>query len=660
MRIPRPIVDQIYAALDILEVVQDYLPLKKRGQNWWGLSPFKAERTPSFAVNPAKGIFKDFSSGRGGNAVTFLMEVEAFTYTEALLHLARKYNIEVPELAAEDKGAEDKRTTLFGLNKFAAEWYQRQLATDEGRAVGLSYFTERGISQPAREAFGLGYSPEQWDAFTQTALRLNFSIDILIESGLSLRSEDGTRTYDRFRGRVIFPIYDAAGRVAGFGGRLLKSDAKAAKYVNSPESAVYAKSSLLYGLYQARQSLREQGRCILTEGYTDVISLHQAGITNAVASSGTSLTEGQIALIARYAREVLILYDGDSAGISAAERAMDMLLEAGLAVKAVILPDQHDPDSYVRAFGAEAFGKYTSEHAQDVVSFRLGAMGLSNPEQAQAAGPDAIGRALRLLGQTLARIPDEITRSLYAAHVSRQLGVSEQLALSAVNQASLELARDRQREEQRAQQRAEFAPEAPPHPDGPVIAPGPPSASVDGGLLDTYHQERELLRLLINYGDQPLKLDGAEVTVLAHVADTMGDAAFDHPVHELVRSWLTERHVASEPFTIQPLMAELGANVNHLVSDLINLRIDISENWQKLEVSTPPMDADLLASTTEALDHWQWRRVQRLLAENAQLIRNAADHEQITIAVQRHSLLETFRRDLSSRLGIVTDDASPS
>ena len=646
MRIPRPVVDRIYAALDILEVVQDYVPLKKRGQNYWGLSPFKAERTPSFAVNPNKGIFKDFSSGKGGNAVTFLMELEGYTYTEALLHLAKKYAIEVPELEAEDRGVEDKRTSLYALNKFAAEWYQRQLATEEGQTIGLSYFTERGISQPAREAYGLGYSPEQWDAFTQTAQKIGYAPELLIEVGLTLRSEDGTRLYDRFRGRVIFPIHDGTGRVAGFAGRLLKTDAKAAKYVNSPESLIYNKSQLLYGLYQARQAIREAGQVILTEGYTDVIALHQAGVKHAVASSGTSLTEGQIALFARYARSVLVLYDGDAAGIQAALRAMDLIVAAGLAVKAVVLPEGHDPDSYVRTHGGEVFKQYAAEQALDVVAFKLRSMGLPDAAAAQAAGPDAVARAVQELGQTLARIPDDLTRSLYAGHAARQLGVSEALVIAAVNQAAVALAR--QQGQQRPQPPTEAS--APPHPEGPLIAPPQP-----GEVHADHSSELELLRVLFNNAERELPLpEGGTSTVEATLLAELRQHAFELPAAEALRQAVIARADAGLPFSVHPYLGgELGPAVQDLATRLM-LELTVSPNWGKLEIEVPDFDADIAAAYNNSYDLFLLKHLRRMLEANREELKAATDPAvQDQLLLRERRLRADYLDPLTRRLDMV-------
>jgi DNA primase len=330
-RITPSTIDRIFETARIEEVIGEFVQLKRSGSNLKGLSPFNNEKTPSFMVSPAKQIFKDFSSGKGGTVVTFLMEHEHFTYPEALRWLAKKYNIEIEEDAQqtpEQKEAENERESVYLITKFAQEWYAEQLETEEGKQIGLSYFKERGFSDETIETFGLGYSPQKRDAFATAALEKQYNEKFLIDSGICIKRDNG-QWYDRFWGRVIFPIYSAGGRVLGFGGRVLKTDAKAAKYLNSPENPIYHKSRVLYGLFQARKAIVKQDEAFLVEGYTDVISLFQAGIENVVSSSGTALTEDQIRLLKRYTNNVTILYDGDPAGIRASFRGIDMFLQEG-------------------------------------------------------------------------------------------------------------------------------------------------------------------------------------------------------------------------------------------------------------------------------------------------------------------------------------------
>src|SRR5471032_2983749 len=369
-------VDRIMEATDIVEVIGEFVTLKKRGANYVGLSPFANEKTPSFTVSPAKGIFKDFSSGLGGSAVTFLMEHEKFNYPEALKWLAKKYGIDVEETtdAPEDREAENHRESLLIVTGYAAKFFHESLLeTDEGRAIGLSYFKERGFSNETIKKFELGYSPDRWEAFSAKAIKDGYQQEFLEETGLSVKRDNGT-LYDRYRGRVMFPIHSFTGRVIAFGGRTLKSDKAVPKYVNSPESEIYHKSSVLYGLFYAKKAIRDEDVCLLVEGYADVLSVHQAGIENVVASSGTSLTVEQIRLIGRFTKNITILYDGDAAGIKASLRGLDMILEEGLNVKVVLFPDGHDPDSYVRSFGTSGFKKHIEENKKDFILFKADAL----------------------------------------------------------------------------------------------------------------------------------------------------------------------------------------------------------------------------------------------------------------------------------------------
>src|SRR6201985_2799547 len=358
--ITKSTIDRIMEATDIVEVIGEFVALKKRGANYVGLSPFANERTPSFTVSPAKGIFKDFSSGKGGSAVTFLMELEKFTYPEALKWLAKKDGIEGEETVdtAENKEAENHRESLMIVTGYAAKYFHDTLLeTEEGQNIGLSYFKERGFNNDTIKKFELGYSPDPWEAFTGQAIKDGYSAQYLEETGLCIKRDNGS-LYDRWRGRVMFPIHSFTGRVIAFGGRTLKSDKNVPKYVNSPESEIYHKSNILYGLYFAKKAIREEDNCYLVEGYADVISVHQAGIENVVASSGTSLTVDQIKLLGRLTKNITILYDGDAAGIKASLRGLDMILEEGLNVKVVLFPDGHDPDSYVRLLGSSGFKNY--------------------------------------------------------------------------------------------------------------------------------------------------------------------------------------------------------------------------------------------------------------------------------------------------------------
>src|ERR1700744_5212745 len=448
--ITKPTIDRIMEAIDIVEVVGEFVQLKKRGANYVGLSPFANEKTPSFTVSPAKGIFKDFSSGKGGSAVTFLMELEKFTYPEALKWLAKKYGIEVEETieSSENKEEENHRESLMIVSAYAAKFFhETMLETEEGQNIGLSYFKERGFNSDTIKKFELGYSPDQWEAFTGKALKEGYQQEFLEETGLSVKRDNGT-LYDRYRGRVMFPIHSFTGRVIAFGGRTLKTDKNVPKYVNSPESEIYHKSNILYGLYFAKKSIRDEDNCYLVEGYADVLSVHQAGIENVVASSGTSLTVEQIRLISRFTKNVTILYDGDAAGIKASLRGLDMILEEGLNVKVVLFPDGHDPDSYVRTVGTNAFKNHIDQNKEDFILYKT-----DIPLKHAANDPIKKIDVISEKPETITTIPDSIKSSVVIKDCSHLLQIDERALLSELNK--MRMAKAKKDSQQQATKQAE-------------------------------------------------------------------------------------------------------------------------------------------------------------------------------------------------------------
>ena len=429
--IPKETIDLIFETARIDEVVGDFVHLKKRGVNLLGNCPFHDEKTPSFTVSPAKGIYKCFGCGKGGNSVNFVMDHEHFSYPEALKYLASKYNIFIEETVRtpEQEEAANDRESMFIVSNIANEYFQDQLFnSDEGRAIGLSYFKERGFREEVLKKFLLGYSPEKSDAFSAHALKEGYKIEFLEKTGLTIPKE--SRNYDRFHGRVMFPIRSLSGRVLGFGGRILKSNVKAAKYLNSPESDIYHKSKVLYGMYYAKNSIVKKNRCLLVEGYTDVISMHQAGIENVVASSGTSLTIDQIKLVKRFTNNITLLFDGDAAGLKAALRGVNLILEEGLNVKIVTFPDGEDPDSYAKKVSSEELESYINNESKDFIEFKCSLL----IEEAQE---DPIKRAelIKDVAATIALIPDNVARTVYAQTSSKILGIEEQVVFASIEQS---------------------------------------------------------------------------------------------------------------------------------------------------------------------------------------------------------------------------------
>jgi DNA primase len=440
-RIPEYIVDEILQTARIEEVIGDYVQLKRAGSNFKGLSPFTEERTPSFFVSPGKQIFKCFSTGKGGNAASFLMEIEHFSYPEALKWLAKKYGIDVPEdkpPTPEELAATNERDSLFIVNEFAQKHFsERLLNHEQGKAIGLSYFIERGFREDIITKFQLGYCLEIGTDLTQSALAAGYKLDYLEKSGLSKTNERGS--FDFFRGRVMFPIHSISGRILGFGGRTLKSDKNIAKYFNSPESIIYNKSQILYGMHFAKNAIIKFDNCYLVEGYTDVISMHQAGIENVVASSGTSLTEDQIHLIKRYTNNITILYDGDSAGIKASFRGIDLILAQGLNVKVVLFPDGDDPDSYSKKVSRQELEEYIQDNARDFIAFKSNIL-------LEDSGNDPIKRAELIKGilNSIAVIPDAISRTLFLKECALLFGVEEHILTGELNKLRIDIVRKEQ------------------------------------------------------------------------------------------------------------------------------------------------------------------------------------------------------------------------
>ncbi len=428
--ISKATIDIVFETARVEEVIGDFVNLKRAGSNWKGLSPFSEERSPSFMVSPAKGIWKDFSSGKGGNSVAFLMEHSHFTYPEAIRYLAKKYNIEIEETEQTDqeKALTDVRESMYLVSEFAKTYFNNTLLnSEEGKAIGYSYFKERGFTNETIKKFSLGYSPESWDAFTKEALGKGYKLEFLESTGLTIPRDD--RPFDRFKGRVMFPIESMSGRVLGFGGRILTNDKKAAKYLNSPESEIYHKSKVLYGIFQAKQSIAKLNNCYLVEGYTDVIQFNQSGIENVVASSGTALTPDQIRLINRLTKNITVLFDGDAAGLRASVRGIDLILEEGMNVKVCTFPDGEDPDSFAKKTSYDDLVLYLENNAKDFIQFKASLL-------MNEAKNDPIKKAdlIRDMVVSISKIPDRIQREIYIQECSRIMDISEQVLQSTLAQ----------------------------------------------------------------------------------------------------------------------------------------------------------------------------------------------------------------------------------
>lgn len=607
-------IDKIMAATDIVDVVSDFVSLRRRGANYWGLCPFHDDRSPSFSVSPSKGVCKCFSCGKGGSAIHFIMEHEQLSYYEALKYLAKKYNIEVheKELTDEERQKRSERENMFVVNTFAQEFFSKSLLeTDEGRSVGLAYFKERGFNEDIIRKFGLGYSPEKRDALAVEAQKRGYKIDYLLKTGLCREGQNG-RIYDLFSGRVMFPVYSVSGKVVAFGGRILKSGVKISKYFNSPESDIYHKSDELYGIYQAKRAIEKKRRCYLVEGYTDVLSMHQSGIENVVASSGTALTHGQIRLIHRFTDNITVLYDGDAPGIKASLRGIDLLLQEGLNIKVVLLPDGEDPDSFSKSQSAESFTRYIKEHETDFIRFKTQLL-------LEDAGEDPIKRAdiISNIVESISLIPDAIVRSVYVQECSRLLQIDEQILLSELNKrrqkrAEQQFSRERYNQERQSAATTNApksgntttaAPangnETPPPPslaDMPAPAETPEAVPVTDHTLSQRmvqqspleKYEREIIRYMVRYGYRNLfeLPDGSWQKVWEYIVEELSIDSIElcNPLYKHIVE-LTAEQREYEAQQVAALRTELQVKEQKLVDEAIEqIRLesgDIADKQRK-------------------------------------------------------------------------------
>jgi DNA primase len=632
-------------ATDIVEVIGEFVQLKKRGANYIGLSPFANERTPSFTVSPAKGIFKDFSSGKGGSAVTFLMELEKFTYPEALKWLAKKYGIEVEEtiVSEENKEEENRRESLMIVSGYAAKFFQDSLwETEEGQSIGLSYFKERGFTNETIRKFELGYSPDQWEAFSAQALKDGYLEEFMVESGLSVKRENGS-LYDRYRGRVMFPIHSFTGRVIAFGGRTLKNDKNVPKYVNSPESEIYHKSNILYGLNFAKKAIREEDNCYLVEGYADVISVHQAGIENVVASSGTSLTVEQIRLIGRLTKNITILYDGDAAGIKASLRGLDLILEEGLNVKVVLFPDGNDPDSYVRHLGSAAFKKYIDGNSKDFVIHKAEFI-------LKEVKSDPIKKAegLQEMAETLAKIKEELKREEYTRKARVAFDVDERALLSLVNHI---IAKNAKKDFQ--QPYKSFNEETQ---EASIGETDDQIANKLGDLINNGElQEKEIVRLLLLYGNRMIDWDGITNTYIGpFMIAELNDVEFEQPVCkqfvDIYRAEVDNGKLPDEQHFIHYPDKEI---VDITVTMLAN-RYMLSENWMDMhKIMVPDELSNIRAAILGAIFHLKKQKIGRILSKlltDLQTTESATDQE---ILMSQYIFMKKVEKKITDFFGTV-------
>jgi DNA primase len=655
--ITKETIDRIFETVRIEEVVGDFVQLKKRGVNYIGLCPFHNEKTPSFNVSQARNIYKCFGCGKGGNAVNFVMEHEHYNYPEALRYLATKYNIEIEESAPDPKEEiiRDQKESLFVLNTFAQKTFTENLFdSEEGKSIGLSYFKERGFTEETIRTFQLGYSLNNWSAFSEVAIENGYLPEYLIKTGLSFSPQQNEenaeqikeiKLRDRFRGRVMFPVHNLSGRIIAFGGRILKKDDKTAKYVNSPESEIYYKSKSLYGIFFAKKSIVQRDNCYLVEGYTDVISLHQCGVENVVASSGTSLTTEQIRLIARYTKNVTILYDGDAAGIKASLRGIDLILEEGLNVKIVLFPDGDDPDSYRRKHGGSALIDFIQENARDFVVFKTDLL-------LKEVANDPVRKAALIhdVVETIAKIPDSITRSVYIKQCSAQLDVSEQILLAEMNKA----------------QRKYINKSAAPTEIDELITETlhPPQNSAVTHNDD--EQEKYIVKLLLNYGnadlifpeiiDAPDEPTGKKevvtrIRVSKYIVGEIShdDIEFNNRIYHNILYTYASFYDKDEDVDLKLFHNSKDPEISALSVDLLSRKYFLSENWEQMHRIYVKEEGDNLQEDVErAILYLKQKKVLKMLEENRQKILeaqlNGLDQTEL---LQEHIRIEQLKVEIS-------------
>ena len=619
-------IQKILEIAHVEEVVGDFVSLKKRGVNYLGLCPFHNEKTPSFVVSPAKGIYKCFGCGKAGNAVNFVMEHEHYSYPEALRFLAKKYNIEIEEeaLTPEMQQQIDERESLFTLNTFVNNYFQENLFnSEEGKAIGLSYFKEREFLEVTIKKFQLGYALDKWDDYSRHAVENGFKKEVLFKTGLSI--DKGDKMMDRFRGRVMFPIHNLTGKVIGFGGRILSKEKSTAKYVNSPQSEIYDKSKTLYGIYFARNAILKNNRCYLVEGYTDVISMHQAGIENVVASSGTSLTVDQIKLIKRFTPNITILYDGDPAGIKASFRGINLILEQGLNVKIVLFPEGEDPDSFVRAHPVTEVEEFISKQASDFISFKAKLL-----LQDTAGDPSARAALIKDMVETISYIPDQINRTVYVQECSAIMDVPEQTLVNELNK----LLRNKYRKKIRATEQEV--------PDEISIDKEPVK---EFNKLDSIYQEQEIIRLLLIYGDQSFteKNNDDEEPVQHNIAqyvvnDLVNDGiSFTNAsltaIFQIYRSAVEKGEVPRTSFFVNHPQKEIAQKA----IELISTPYELSANWEKNKIFVKTEEDQLQVLTKTSLLALKEKHLSKLLKDVEDKLKDNTDEEAIK------ELLETFK-----------------
>jgi DNA primase len=649
--ISKATIDTVFETARVEEVIGDFVQLKRAGSNFKGLSPFSDERSPSFMVSPAKGIWKDFSSGKGGNSVAFLMEHSHFTYPEAIRFLAKKYNIEIEETEQtdEEKANTDVRESMYLVSEFAKDYFHNTLLhSEEGKAIGLSYFKERGFTSETIKKFVLGYSPETWDAFTKEALGKGYKLEFLESTGLTIPKDD--RPFDRFKGRVMFPIQSMSGRVLGFGGRILGNDKKAAKYLNSPESDIYHKSKVLYGIFQSKQAIAKQNNCYLVEGYTDVIQFNQAGIENVVASSGTALTPDQIRLINRLTKNITVLFDGDAAGLRASIRGIDLILEEGMNVKVCTFPDGEDPDSFAKKTPYEELVNYLEENSKDFIQFKASLL-------MNDAKNDPIKKAdlIRDMVVSISKIPDRIQREIYIQECSRIMDISEQVLVSTLAQLVQKDIADIGKKQKQDQKAFE------------VVKNEVPAQIQKIDIL--YGLERKIIEILLLYGNKTevfedvlLKtneegeienvIEKKEYKVFQRIYLSLQEDEVElaNPLFRDIFNNLINYYLQNESFSIEQYLMHLQPEFAQEVTDILmeDERV-VLHNWEGQNIFPKTKNDSISQYVAETILTMRWYLVDRIIEEIKSSISSEPDSDNIeplSMAMDYYKLINSFSKKL--------------
>ena len=644
-------IDTVFETARVEEVIGDFVQLKRAGSNFKGLSPFSDERSPSFMVSPAKGIWKDFSSGKGGNSVAFLMEHSHFTYPEAIRYLAKKYNIEIEEteLSDEEKLNTDVRESMYLVSEFAKTYFHTTLLnSEEGKAIGLSYFKERGFTNETIKRFALGYSPETWDAFTKEALGKGYKMEFLESTGLTIARED--RPFDRFKSRVMFPIQSMSGRVLGFGGRILTNDKKAAKYLNSPESEIYHKSKVLYGIFQAKQSIAKLNNCFLVEGYTDVIQFNQAGIENVVASSGTALTPDQIRLINRLTKNITVLFDGDAAGLRASIRGIDLILEEGMNVKVCAFPDGEDPDSFARKTSYEDLVAYLENNAKDFIQFKASLL-------MNDAKNDPVKKAdlIRDMVASISKIPDRIQREIYIQECSRIMDISEQVLTSTLAQLVQKDVAEVGKKAKQEQKAFEIVKN-----ENPVQA-----AKVD--VL--YRLERKIIEILLLYGNKTEEFEDVylrtnesgeienvtekkeyKVYQRIYLSLQEDEVELANPLFRDIFNDIIQYFLQNENLEFEKYLMHLNSDFAQEVTDILmeDERL-VLHNWEGQNIIPKTKNETISQYVSETILTMRWYLVDKIIEELKNSVSNepgSDNTESMSMAMDYYKLINSFSKKL--------------